>query len=149
MVAPAPRRIGTYLDRDVWCASINRVSDFGTLAVRHTLVLLYEEGAGLTDDEKMELADQIVRGRPLAIFFAGPDCESMFDCLLLALDTPTSPLLIMTSFSSAGALEATEEFLFGTWPPNERWDEWEGYLLVNLDGPVDVLEDAARPLIAE
>ena len=147
MMVAAARQIGHYVSRKVWCAAIERVSDFGGLDVGRMLVLLHTGGARLTDDEKRELAEQIIKSRPLATFFAGPGAEAMFDCVLHVLDTTDPPFPIMTNYSVAGLPEAANEFLSSTWPPEERWDEWRGYLLINIGGPVNEVEEAVRPLI--
>ncbi len=81
------------------------------------------------------------------MFFTGTEAEALFGCLLTALSVPASPLPMMTRFSEGELAEAVDEFLSATWPPEERWDEWQGYVLVNVGGPVGVVEAAARPLL--
>lgn len=111
------------------------------------LVLAHSGGGGLAPAAKGELSEQIVQRKPLAMFFTGTEAEALFGCLLTALSVPASPLPMMTNFSAGELADAVDEFLSSTWPPDERWDEWQGYLLVSVGGPVGVVKAAARPLL--
>lgn len=145
MVVTAPHRVGNYLDRAVWCAAIEEASDFGGVDVRGMLVLLHTGGHRLSSEAKKMFAVQIVRRQPLATFFVGDEAEAMFEFLLRALDAPTPRASMMTNFSGDELAEAVDAFLLVTWPPDDRWDEWAGYLLVNVGGPVGEVEEAAGP----
>lgn len=146
MVATA-HRIGTYLGRPVWCAAVDRAADLSGLGVEGNLALLHTGDRRLVSKEREELANQIIQSRPLAMFFTGADAAVMFDVLLRALDAPTDPIPMMTNFSCGGLAEAVDEFLTATWPPDERWDEWQGYLLVEIGGPIALVEAAASQFL--
>jgi hypothetical protein len=139
-----PHRIGSYLSRDVHCGAVEGGGDFEGIVMGQSLVLINTAEARLSGEEQAHLTDQIVRLRPLGVFFTGPAAEMMFDRLLQALDTPNSPLPIMTNFSSAALPEAVEEFLSSTWPADGYWEQWREYLLLSIDGSVRQLEEAAK-----
>ena len=140
----APQRIGSYHGRDVLSVAVEGVDDVGGLVLDHSLVLLDVAAAGLTTAQREALAGQLVRLRPLGVFVSGPDAEAMFDALLHALETPSDPLPVMTNFSSAGLAESIDDFLCATWPAEEWWDRWQGYLLVSIGGSANRLQEAAR-----
>jgi hypothetical protein len=70
----------------------------------------------------------------------------MFEHILHALATPRS-LPITTGFSAAPLEDAVEEFLIATWPYDECWNEWRGYLLLRVGGSIAPLEEAAKQKI--
>jgi hypothetical protein len=147
MTKIVPYRVGSYLGRDVQCSAVDGVDDFVGLVVDQSLVLIDTADTGLNTDEETRLAEQIIRLRPLGVFFTGAAAERMFVRLLRALDTPGSPLPVMTNFSSDVLPEAVEEFLSSTWPAEQFWERWRGYVLVSVGGSALQLEQAARRAI--
>lgn len=142
-----PCRIGSYLSRDVCAIAVDEIEGVTGLAMDKSLVLINAASANFTKETRTRLADQLVQLRPLGVFFTGSSAEAMFDCLLHALDTPGAPLSVMTNFSSDSLSQALEEFLSSTWPSEECWEQWRGYLLVNIGGSVRQLEEAAKHVI--
>jgi hypothetical protein len=147
MTKAVPHRIGTHLGREVRSVGFDGADDSVGLVANQSLMLINIVDGDLTSAAQTRLTEQIVRLQPLGVFFTGPLAERMFDGLLHALDRPGEVQSVMTNFSSDVLTEAVEQFLISTWPAEDSWERWQDYLLVNVGGSANTLEEAARSLV--
>ena len=92
--------------------------------------------------------DALIAGEALAIACAGREGPHLFDDLIERLQYQGSVPHTMTRLLRGDFTEAVDDLLHGTWPCEERMDQWTGYWLV-ADGPEAAtgLTRAARGLI--
>lgn len=145
----ASSRIGSYLGHDVCCVGVDRVAGLQDLFMEQSLVLFHSGNVELAKKKQVELVDQLVRGRPLGVFFTGADAEVLFDRLLQALDRLDDPIPLMTNFSNSGLHDVVGEFLSSTWPAEECWSYWQAYLLIGFRNTLCQLKKVARDFVEE
>lgn len=121
--------VGQYLGRDVCVlASSALFSELAPGALAHAAVMIWLPSARLLTEFRSHV-QEVVRALPLVVFVAGPRAAEAFDLLLQCLDTDDPLPQIMTKTSQGTLDECVGELLQGTWPSDDRYDDWTTYVL--------------------
>jgi len=141
-------RSGTCLGRDIETARCDSFNCLLTPGSLHGSLLLVVAGATNGDVYPSHFIDSIIVGDPLGIIVYGESARVAFDRIIDKLTPSATTGHVMTNVLPDGSiLDAVEILLFGTWPSEERFDEWKKYSILTI-GKVSsaVVEDAIKEL---
>jgi hypothetical protein len=79
------------------------------------------------------MIESLIDSFPVAIFTAGPWSDQALGTLLHALSVAESKPTIMTKAHPGDMADAIEDLFYATWPSEDRFDDWTGYVLVAGD----------------
>lgn len=137
------RAVGQYLGRAVFCViDTELLKGLSPGALAHAMVLFWLSSSRDSALFRSHLR-VLVQASPLVIYVAGPGSSTAFDELLQNLDTEEAPEQIMTRNYEGTLPECIEELLKGTWPSEDRFDNWTDYLIVADDANIDAVKRAA------
>lgn len=138
--------IGTYRDRPVRLQEVSSLGEMTARDLSHALVLLWL-GEKSWDPEQLGLAiRQLAASNVLSVTVAGEKSDDAFSLLLQTLGSLPMRRHIITGIikdadvkdpaeDSLIVKDAVEEFLIGTWPDEERFDDWTEYRIILIGKP--------------
>ena len=132
-----------YLGRNVFFVKISTAS---SELSAHTATLLLWLGREPSGEERGGIIRDVLNASPLAILIGGRGARLLFDELLTTLSLEQSPRALLTKVSESDLWNAVQDFLQGTWPYEERMDEWNAYQIACFGVGVAELEQAVRVL---
>lgn len=95
---------------------------------------------------RLHLGD-LVAGAPLVLFVAGSQADTAFDYLLERLADESLAPQVMTRSSKGTLSECIEEFFRGTWPSEDRFDDWTTYLIAAENAEIDPVKEATMDTV--
>lgn len=121
--------VGQYLGREVCVLTSSALfSNLSPGALSHSAVMIWlRSSRDLT--EFRSHVPELVKALPLVLFVAGRRAADAFDLVLGCLDTDDPLPQIMTKSSRGTLGECVEDLLQGTWPSEDRFDDWRTYLV--------------------
>jgi hypothetical protein len=136
------KAVGQYLDREVCVTtSSNLFREVSPGVLAHASVFFWVATERHLMDFRSHLRD-LVAGAPLVLFVAGSQADKAFDYLLKCLAAEAPVPQIMTRSREGTLPECLEELLQGTWPSEDRFDDWTTYLIAAEDVDVDLVRKA-------
>ena len=121
-------QIGSYLGRKITIVDPEEAKLLNSAEIMSdALVLVWMQD---DSDQSVQLLESVSEFHPPAMLVCGPGAKKGFDVILNCLSlNPTAPHT-MTSMSDESPVDCVQQLLQGTWPSEDRFDEWRGYTLV-------------------
>lgn len=128
-----------YLGRQV---SIQPLRDIEQNDWSDALVLWFD-GA---DSSESHFIASVVRTRPLGVLVAGANAEARFEKLIHAL-SKSPGLGVMTAWRGDDVEEVVEDFFWGFFPAEDRFDRWRRYVVLGPESALLHLMSTMREVL--
>jgi hypothetical protein len=138
--------VATYVGRQVYLASAAAVGVVEAVLAK-SLILVWVGDKLLDISRLSDFCLRLLQNAPLGIAVAGGARKEAFDVLLQVQAGRRCEAHTMTrSCGGTDISETIDDFLFGTLPSNDRFDEWEAYCILLLTDD-DKLDEFRRLLV--
>lgn len=128
------KSIGAFREKNVALACEPCLDfELDPVSLRTSLVLLIFNIQSQEEVKVDEFFTVLATGSPLGISVSGKNAETAFTRLITVLSDCNSNAHIMTALIEEDSIEEIlEGFLFGIWPAEERFSEWESYSILAI-----------------
>jgi hypothetical protein len=138
--------LGTYLLRTVKVADVSTKQRFEVNELEKSVVLV-ALGGSIPADAVLALLRTLISASPLAVMLFGVNARIAFDALISELGDGVNQRHIMTGLSEENEIEAAvESLLQATWPSQERFDDWNEYAILSVDGDPRKISQVVKKL---
>ena len=128
------QNIGSYLGRQMVLGQVMRPTEEtdALQLIDATILVLYGESYTGSELDRQFLV-KLTLSSPLAIAVGGSGARKAFDALIDISSKAKSHDHIMTGlFEDVSIDDAIEQFLFSTWPAEERFDDWKKVAILTI-----------------